>query len=326
MRDADWSLVTAARESGGRVTQSQLAALGLDEGLEETISALSRLGYHFTTTARGTLVLEAWPRRIFSEEIAHALKTDVIGRKVETHWSATSTNDLARSEAAKRREGTVIFAEEQTKGRGRFGRVWSAPRFSSLLFSVAVSCESLPLPADALALAGAVAVAEAIASVTHLRALIRWPNDVLIDDRKVSGILVEDLGAGKDGRWLVMGVGVNVNIDPAGMPPEIARTAGSLLQCLARTVDRALLARAILRRLDMWWEAVKAGDAARLSENCRRLSSILGTFVTLESGGKRHSGRVVDIDVEHGLVLQLSGGPTRVFAPGGTTLIHSESQ
>jgi len=90
---------------------------------------------------------------------------------------------------------------------------------------------------------------------------------------------------------------------------------------VGHNVDRALLARAILRRLDFWWEVLDAGDVARLSRACRKYSSIMGSFVTLESKGKRCTGRVVDVDAEVGLVLQLSGGPTRAFAPGETSLV-----
>ena len=321
MTKPNWSLLVAARENGGRITQARLAEIITPCELEGELAAFSRMGYRFSTNARGTLVLEGWPRRLFAEEIEHGLGTDVIGRRVETHWSAGSTNDLARAEAKRGRDGTVHFAEEQTRGRGRFGRVWTAPKFSSLLFSVALNSPAPPVKADALALAGAVAVAEAISQVHNLPARIRWPNDVLIEGRKVSGVLVEDLGAVGERRWLVMGVGVNVNVDMAALPAEVAKVAGSISESLGHDADRAALARAVLRRLDFWWEVLKTGDTARIAASSRKLSSIIGTFVTVESKGKRYTGRVVDIDTQVGLVLHLGGGPTQVFAPEETTVI-----
>jgi BirA family biotin operon repressor/biotin-[acetyl-CoA-carboxylase] ligase len=317
----DWGLVTAARESGGRLTQSRLAAIVEPARLDAQLAAFAKRGYAFSVTPRGTLVLDKWPRRLFAEEIASDLGTDTVGRKVETHWTVGSTNDLARAEAARGREGTAIFAEEQTAGRGRFGRRWAAPKFSSLLFSLALKSASAAVRPEALALAGAAAVAEAIAQTANLPARIRWPNDVLIEGRKVSGVLVEGLGGSDEGRWFVVGIGVNVNLDLAALPAELQKTAGSISQFLGRDADRALLARAILRRLDFWWEVLVAGETARLAETCRRLSSILGSFITVESEGKRHTGRVVDIDTQYGVVLQLAGGPTRAFAPGETTVI-----
>jgi len=90
---------------------------------------------------------------------------------------------------------------------------------------------------------------------------------------------------------------------------------------IAALAALALLARAILRRLDWWRDILKAGESARLTERWRALSAILGDFVTVESGGRRQRGRVVDLDAHFGLVLQISGGATRAFAPAETTLV-----
>ena len=322
MKRPNWSIVTAAKEAGGRLTRSRLEKI-LDGGdLAEEIAAFTRRGYHFETTRRGTLEITGSPKRLFAEEIAHDLATEVVGRRVETHWSVASTNDLARREAKRGREGTAIFAEEQTAGRGRFGRRWTAPKYSSLLFSVALHSGSAAVEPCALALAGAVAVAEAVAQSCGVEANIRWPNDVLIEGRKVSGVLIENIGGDDDGPWFVAGVGVNVNLPPGAMPPRLRTTAAGVSDFTGGEVDRALLARAILRRLDFWWEVMKAGESERLMRAWRRFSDILGRFITVESRGKRHRGRVVDLDGRYGLVLQLSGGPTRVFAPAETTIVH----
>ena len=307
------------------MTASRMESLVDQRELQSELAALSRRGYRFSVTSRGTLVLEAWPNRLFAEEIAFGLGTDVVGGRVETHWSVASTNDLARAQAKRKREGTAIFAEEQTAGRGRFGRAWTAPKFSSLLFSTALDAGGLSFAPEALALAGAAAVAEAVAQVHNLPARIRWPNDVLVEGKKISGVLVEGIAGETKSRWLVVGIGVNVNLDAAALPEDLREAAGSISGFLGHEADRALLARAVLRRLDFWWEVLKAGGLGRLSASCRMLSSILGTFATLVSKGKTYSGRVVDIDAEVGLVLQLAGGPTRAFAPGETILVHSES-
>ena len=314
--------MAAARDNGGKVTAARLSALVEPSQLEAQLAAFARRGYGFSLTEKGTLVLEKWPKRLFAEEITSGLGTEVAGRRAEVHWVTASTNTLARAEARRGREGTAIFAEEQTGGRGRFGRKWVAPRFSSILMSAALwAPRRAGIRPETLALAGAAAVAEAIAQAHNLPARIRWPNDVVIEGRKVSGVLVEGLAADGEGQWLVVGIGVNVNLDLEEMPGELRRSAGSISHFTGREADRALLARAILRRLDFWWEVLKAGDIRRLSECSRRHSSIMGSFVTVESKGKRCTGRVVDVDAEVGLVLQLSGGPTRTFAPGETSLV-----
>jgi len=316
----NWALVIALKESGGTVTATRLQRLLRGAGVEETLAPLTRRGYHFEQTKSGGLRLAAWPRRLFAGEIAHGLGTDVVGRRVEVHWRVPSTNDLARAEARRGREGTGVFTEEQTAGRGRFGRVWRAEKFSSLLFSVPLHSPRQAVAAEGLMLAGAVAVAEAVDETLGMRADIRWPNDVLVEGRKVSGVLVEGLAPAAGDRWLIAGVGVNC-IFESPPPAGIHATAAALSDFTDKPVDRALLARAILRRLDWWWDILKAGESARLTERWRSLSGILGEFVTVESAGRRHRGRVVDLDAHFGLVLQMSGGPTRVFAPADATLV-----
>jgi len=319
VKKPNWSLVTTAKEAGGAITAARLARIIGDGDLEEELGAFSRRGYHFEGTTGGGLHLAGWPRRLFAEEISHGLGTDLVGRRVEVHWRVGSTYDLARAEARRGREGTAIFTEEQTAGRGRFGRVWRAAKFSSLLFSVALHSPGQSVAAEGLMLAGAVAVAEATDETLGVQAKIRWPNDVLVEGKKVCGVLVEGLAPAGGDRWLIAGVGVNCNSE-SPLPADIRETAAALSQFTDGPVDRALLARAILRRLDWWWEVLKAGESARLTERWRALSGILGEFVTLECRGRRHRGRVVDLDAHFGLVLQMSGGPTRVFAPADTTL------
>lgn len=316
-----WDLVAALRDAGGRITRARLSRIIEPAEIEGQIALFARRGYVLAQDKRGALVLEKWPRRLFAEEIATGLDTETVGRTVSVHWVTPSTNDLARNQARRGGDGSAVFAEEQTGGRGRFGRKWVASRFSSLLFSVSLFSPRSSVKPDALALAGAAAVSEAISQVSNLPAQIKWPNDVLVEGRKVSGVLVEGLAPEAEGQWLIVGTGINVNVDLSKLPAELSGTAGSLSGLLGRDVDRALVARAVLRRLDFWWDMLRSGDTRRLSAYVRKLSCLMGAFVTVESAGRRYRGRVVDVDVEAGLVLQLSGGPTRTFTPGATTIV-----
>ena len=128
MTKPNWSLVTRAKESGGTIRPAGLRAVLAGADLDAELAAFSRRGYHFSRTSDGGLELTGWPRRLFAEEIAAEIATETVGRRVEVHWRAPSTNDLARREAERGREGTAIFTEEQTAGRGRFGRVWRAAK------------------------------------------------------------------------------------------------------------------------------------------------------------------------------------------------------
>jgi BirA family transcriptional regulator, biotin operon repressor / biotin---[acetyl-CoA-carboxylase] ligase len=172
------------------------------------------------------------------------------------HYAALSPSTqrmLAPDEA----EGTVAVVEEQSEGRGRLGRTWHAPAATSLLFSVLLrpAVESSRLPELTLVAGGA--VAEAIAEVTGVNPVIKFPNDVLIGGRKVAGILAES----SEGR-VVLGVGINVNQTLEQLPAETQTEPTSLQLVLGAPVDRARLFAAVLARLERAYDAWITGTSA----------------------------------------------------------------
>ena len=207
--------------------------------------------------------------------------------------ATTSTNDRARELAqAGAPHGTLITAAEQTAGRGRQGRTWSAPPGSTLLLSVVLRDPPALLP-----LAAALAVAE----VAGARAQIKWPNDVLLDGRKVAGILAE--GRPQDG-WAVVGVGLNVALRIEDLPPELHDTAGTL------GLEPADL-EPILERLLAALERTLALDEARLLDAYRARDALRGREVRWAAG----HGRAAGIDGAGRLVVELpEGGRTALSA------------
>ena len=207
--------------------------------------------------------------------------------------ATTSTNDRARELAhAGAPHGTLVTAAEQTAGRGRQGRTWSAPPGSTLLLSVVLRDPPALLP-----LAAALAVAE----VAGARAQIKWPNDVLLDGRKVAGILAE--GRPQDG-WAVLGVGLNVALRIEDLPPDLHDTAGTL------GLGRADL-EPILERLLAALERTLALDEARLLDAYRARDALRGREVRWAAG----HGRAAGIDGAGRLVVELpEGGRTALSA------------
>lgn len=234
-----------------------------------------------------------------------------LGRRVVVYQSTTSTQDRARQElaragSARAAHGTVVLADEQTAGRGRLGRIWQAPRGSSLLMTVVVDAGDTS--ADRLVLASACAVAEAVESLTGLNARLRWPNDVLLGEAKLAGTLLETAGA-----CALIGIGLNVTACP-DLPDHPAT-------CLAEhgaNVDRLRLADALLDRLD---RALFHENDDQLHEAWRGRSALLQRRVTVTSGGRQLIGRVLDVDVEHGLMLAVEGGPHVVLPSATTSLV-----
>jgi BirA family transcriptional regulator, biotin operon repressor / biotin---[acetyl-CoA-carboxylase] ligase len=215
--------------------------------------------------------------------------------------ATTSTNDRARELAqAGAPHGTLVTAAEQTAGRGRQGRTWTAPPGSALLLSVVLRDPPALLP-----LAGALAVAE----VAGAGAQIKWPNDVLLDGRKVAGILAE--GRPQDG-WAVLGIGLNVALRIEDLPPELHETAGSL------GLDPADLEPTLERLLDTL-ERSLALDEATLLDAYRARDALRGREVSWTTG----RGRAAGIDGEGRLVVELPEGGRTALSAGEVHLERS---
>ncbi len=236
--------------------------------------------------------------RLCPDQIEYELGTQRIGRRIAVWNRVTSTNDLAaRTAVSRANEGLVILAESQTAGRGSRGRRWTAPAGTSLLMSVLLfPPEPLTDPAWLTAL-GAVAVAEIVDEWSGANALIKWPNDVRVDGKKIAGILVErSAGA-------VLGIGVNANVDASALPPEVRDGATSLHALRGTTVDRSELVRALIQRLDALYDHSLRAGASVLSAPWRQRSEHLGAAVVVTTPSGPIAGRLDDLDLCRGLAL-----------------------
>jgi len=201
----------------------------------------------------------------------------------------TSTNDRAWDQARRGApEGTLITADYQTQGRGRRGRRWLAPPRASLLFSVLLY-PRLPFEqASLLTLAGGIAAARAIRATTGLNARLKWPNDVLLNGRKVGGVLTETEWEGASIARAVLGVGLNVNLAAAEWPPELQDRATSLLIELGQPVSREVLLKACLQELETLYEALRQPDGREaILRAWRSLAVTRGQWVQPEAGGEK---------------------------------------
>lgn len=236
------------------------------------------------------------------EAIRARLHTRVVGRRVVCVGTCTSTNDLAwRGVLDGAPDGTAYFAEEQTRGRGRFGRSWTAPRGKAILCSVILRPPLEAARPPLLTATGALAAAEAVGP----EARIRFPNDVMLEERKVAGVLVETrLISGRPDAF-VIGIGINVNAHPPGLG-----AASMGLQ-----ISRVAVARALLEALDGWYERLIEGRWREFRRAWRERSFILGRRVRIRSGARTISGTVEEVDPLEGIVLRLDSGHPRTV-PG----------
>ncbi len=267
--------------------------------------------------------------RLCPDQIEHYLGTRNIGRRIAVWNRVGSTNDMAaRAASAIANDGLAVFAEEQTTGRGQRGRVWTAPARSSILMSVLLFPPRELLPLGPQAAAGsawltalaAVATAELVEDWTGCRAQIKWPNDVRVGGLKIAGILVEralyqpaSSDAASHGRSaVVIGIGLNANMETLSFPPELRShvTSLSMLRSGA-AVDRSDVARGLLRRLDAWYENGLTQGPESLNSPWRDRSEHLGRHVCVLTRDEPVHGRLVDLDLHYGLTLELGDARLR---------------
>jgi len=216
--------------------------------------------------------------------------------------TAGSTNDHARRLAlAGAPHGTVVVAEQQTAGRGRQGRVWSAPTGRALTLSALGRLPAARL--EPLPLAVALAVCEACEAVAPVECRIKWPNDVWIDGRKVAGVLIE--GRPLDG-WAVIGIGLNVNTAQDEFPEELRGSAVSLRIAAGRQIERDAALDALLTRLADW--VARLDDPVAVAAAFRERDVLHGERIAWSAGDARREGEARGIDDDGALVVFTDAG------------------
>ena len=247
--------------------------------------------------------------------IRRGIFTRIVGKRFLYYQELSSTMDDARHLAeGGAEEGAVVMAENQTSGRGRFGRNWVSGQGNihlSVLFRPSI--EVLPQ----LTMMGAVAVARAIRRTTALDPRIKWPNDVLVNGKKVSGVLVEAAATGGDIDYAVVGVGVNVSLDTSGFS-EISDTAGNLEELVGQTVARDEVLRQLLMEMDTLYLQALQGDS--VLEEWRSLMETIGQRVTVSWRENRWEGLAEDVDRSGNLLLRLDNGELMTMTAGDVSL------
>jgi BirA family biotin operon repressor/biotin-[acetyl-CoA-carboxylase] ligase len=291
----------------------------------QAVEELGRIGFIIESHPLLGLRLAGVPETLVAEEIAFGQCR--VGRRVRCVAEAVSTNDLAwdaATGASDETDGLAIFAEHQSAGRGRRGNRWLAPPRSSILCSIILWVADGPGHAAVLTSAAAVAAARAIEGQCDLAVGIKWPNDLVVEDRKVGGILVEARPAAGGVSPLVVGIGLNCTQTAEDFPPEIRDTAASLA-ALGAEIDRTLLARGLLAELDgvVARVADPEGGMAEVRTEAAARCRTLGSRISVREGATTYRGEVIDLDPDYGLVLRLPEGGIRRF-PAMTTHVVAQ--
>jgi BirA family biotin operon repressor/biotin-[acetyl-CoA-carboxylase] ligase len=248
--------------------------------------------------------------------ITDNLGTRFIGQRVIYYPSLPSTMDEARRQAQQgAKEGTIIVVEEQTAGRGRIKRTWLSPK-GSLALSIILYPEVAYL--SSLIMVASLGVAHAIEKVTGLKPEIKWPNDVLINGKKVCGILIESEVKGKRADYATLGIGINVNLKPSDFP-EIMPFATSLSHELGKEVSRLEVLRCLLAEIERLYLALPSGDA--VYREWRDNLVTLGKKVQVRAGETTYEGIAESVASDGSLLLRQPDGKLTKIVAGDVTLL-----
>jgi BirA family biotin operon repressor/biotin-[acetyl-CoA-carboxylase] ligase len=270
------------------------------------LSRLRELGYVIESSPRKGYRLVKSTLTLLPLEIQDGLDTNCFGRVIVQQPEVDSTNKMAKLLAADgATEGTLVIAETQTNGRGRMGRNWASAPGQGLWFSLILRPKINIAALAGITLLAAVSVAKAINQVTGVQTQIKWPNDILYNDRKLVGILAELHGEPDLVNYLVLGIGVNVNQTVDDFSPELTGTAISLKMICERDCSRRLILQAILKEFEVAYDRLAKFGMSEQLDYVKLHSATLGKMVRISQGaGKVLEGQAIALESDGSLLLK----------------------
>lgn len=310
-------LLKALREEKGFVSGERLGEkLGLTRAsVWKMIRKLKEEGYTITSKPKMGYALIKEPEALNGLAIKEGLKCALFAKKVHIVEEVDSTNTWAFREALKgAEEGEVFLAETQTKGKGRLGRTWFSPLKKNVYMSLVLRPKLPPRKVPLLGLFASLAVAEVFKYSYGLNPLLKWPNDVLVNGKKICGILTEAFGEAEVVAFVVLGIGINVNVKREELPLELRGIATSLNEELGHEISRNELVKKVLEAFEPLYLGLTSQREKELLERYRNYCPMDGSEVLVEEFGQVVEGIVEGIDEEGALVLRTSQGQRKIFA------------
>ena len=279
------------------------------------IQALRDNGYEILSRERHGYKLKDAPDLLLPSEIQIDLNTQIIGKHMHYKPSVKSTNYVAKALAYHgAEEGTIVVAEEQSNGKGRLDRNFFSPRGKGIWFSIILRPNFLPKDAPKCTLMAAVAVAQAMRRF-NLKPEIKWPNDILFDGRKLVGILTELTGEFAKINYMVIGIGINVNISRDEFPEDLRDVAASLSEMAGGELSRVKFLRALLEEFDKLYLEVTNNGFDEILKLWRQYSVTLGREIhVVPVSGESFGGKAIDLNEDGALIVETAQGFKTVYA------------
>jgi len=284
------------------------------------ITALKREGYDIESeTGAGHRLIQC-ADVLSPDEIACRLTTNTFGRWLQCLGETPSTNDVARAWALDGApEGATVLADSQTRGRGRHGRRWASAAGAGAYRSVVLRPPFSPGELGLLSLAAALATVRAIREATGVAVGAKWPNDLVVEERKLGGILLEAETDLESVRSAIVGIGLNVAGAPEQLPPG-ATLPSTSLAALGNSVRRVPLVCELLKQLETTYHLLCRGESSRLLAEYLSLETTLGQPVTVRVGDQAIEGLVQGLSPQGALEVRTGAGEERSFVAGEVTL------
>jgi BirA family biotin operon repressor/biotin-[acetyl-CoA-carboxylase] ligase len=306
--------------SGAEISKS----LGITRAaVWKRIKKLQRSGYIFEAAPSKGYKLIKCPDVPTREAIRTVFHGELIGRDILFYEVTTSTNDKALEIGVNGQEGTVVVADAQDCGRGRFGRQWISPPGSNLYFTVLLKPPLSPRESSLITLMAAVAVASGIREYTGIHAEIKWPNDILVRGRKVGGILTEMKSDMDRVEVVVVGIGINVNMAMNILPRDVRSLSTALIREKGQPVNRIKLLGIILANLEHWYRRVLNGEKDALLKAWQSLDVTIGETVNVKMYNRVLTGRAEGISDDGELMVRCAPDIVEKVYAGEVTLVKN---
>ena len=250
----------------------------------------------------------------------HEIRT-ISSYKIHHYGKVSSTNDVAKEIARKTQEPKiVIIAETQTHARGRHRRHWVSPR-GGIWLSILLRPRVTPKEATKLTFITATAVAESIQNTLDLATEVKWPNDVLVNRRKLCGILTEASTRENAVEFVVVGIGINANIDLQSLPSDLQKSVTTLKHELAHEINRETLTKDLIQSFDQRYRRLQKGMWGALLQEWRGFAKFLGGKVVVTSFAETIVGKALDVDADGALIIKLQDGALKKVVAGDVSQV-----
>ena len=285
------------------------------------VNELRKMGYDIQSSPKTGYTFNKAPDLLLPEEVEEGLNTQIMGKHVIHYDTVSSTQDIA-AEMARRgaNEGTLVVTETQEKGRGRKGRSWVSLPQGGIYLSIILRPNLMPFQVVQIPLIAGIAMIKAIRETVPLQPVIKWPNDIIIGKKKVGGILTE-MSSEIDGvNYVVLGIGLNVNMPASLFEENISDIATSLIDECGKYTSRVKLVQSFLHEFELFYEKFLTDGFSSIRDQWKELNITLGSLVKITDGITDIEGEAIDIDNDGFLLVRKENGDISRIISGDVSL------